>query len=520
MAIQVSGTTVVDDSRNLTNIASVDATTVASISAAGVGGGGTHDFVASGAISNGDIVILNSDGTVTVAGNVTIPQSIGSRIQFEPAFSEGISSAYDELNNKVVIAYRDNGNSNYGTAIVGTVSGNSISFGTPSVFESDSVSSTDLVYDAYSQKVILVWQKTNGPNKARSVVCTVSGTSISFGTITTINSTGNSTKVTSDPTTDKIFVAYQDSSDTYGSGFVEIGTVSGTTISYGSRETIVQNTQSNPRQFLFDTNAGKAVLLYVDSTNVALSAKVVSYSGTTPSLGSATSIATTSAHRSLYDSTNNKIITFFRDNNNSNYGSAKIGTVSGTSITYGSATVFNTANSTAIAVAYGSQGERSVVFYKDDTDSTYKIIEATSNGSSLTFNTAANVETDNPSFPTAVYDPDDDKVVLAYAVWPSDSFSRVIQYTSFESNITNSNIIGVAAEAISDTATGQITITSGINEGQTGLTIGQSYFVADDGTLTTTNNGRKIGEALSATNLQVKMKLTGGEMNEYLGGLA
>ena len=40
------------------------------------------------------------------------------------------------LINKVVIAYGDSGNSFPGTAIVGTVSGTSITFGTPVVFES------------------------------------------------------------------------------------------------------------------------------------------------------------------------------------------------------------------------------------------------------------------------------------------------------------------------------------------------------------------------------------------------
>ena len=40
MAIKVGGTTVIDDSRALSNIASVDATTVAALGAAGVGGGG------------------------------------------------------------------------------------------------------------------------------------------------------------------------------------------------------------------------------------------------------------------------------------------------------------------------------------------------------------------------------------------------------------------------------------------------------------------------------------------------
>jgi hypothetical protein len=37
MAIKVGGTTVIDDSRALSNIASVDATTVTSLSAAGAG---------------------------------------------------------------------------------------------------------------------------------------------------------------------------------------------------------------------------------------------------------------------------------------------------------------------------------------------------------------------------------------------------------------------------------------------------------------------------------------------------
>jgi hypothetical protein len=38
------------------------------------------------------------------------------------------------MSNKVVIAYKNQGNSSYGTAIVGTVSGTSISFGTEVVF--------------------------------------------------------------------------------------------------------------------------------------------------------------------------------------------------------------------------------------------------------------------------------------------------------------------------------------------------------------------------------------------------
>ena len=79
MAIKVNGTEVISDSRALNNIASVDATTAASINAAGVGGGATHQATASGALANGDLVIVNSNGTVSAVAspNLTSTNYIG-----------------------------------------------------------------------------------------------------------------------------------------------------------------------------------------------------------------------------------------------------------------------------------------------------------------------------------------------------------------------------------------------------------------------------------------------------------
>ena len=78
MAIQVNGTEVISNSRALNNIASVDATTVAALGAAGVGGGGapavptwsspTTTFTSSGtwtkpaSIGDGDWVVLYGIG--------------------------------------------------------------------------------------------------------------------------------------------------------------------------------------------------------------------------------------------------------------------------------------------------------------------------------------------------------------------------------------------------------------------------------------------------------------------------
>jgi len=92
MAIKVNGTTVIDDSRALSNIASVDATTAASITAAGVGGGG-------GAGSTTAWVNFNGRGTVSIRndGNVGSITDVGTG-RFNVNFSTSLASANYSLN--------------------------------------------------------------------------------------------------------------------------------------------------------------------------------------------------------------------------------------------------------------------------------------------------------------------------------------------------------------------------------------------------------------------------------------
>ena len=82
MAIKVNGTTVVDDSRNLTNIASIDATTEAAISAAGFSQttgditGVTAGSGINGGGSSGPVPISHADtssqGSINNSGNTVI----------------------------------------------------------------------------------------------------------------------------------------------------------------------------------------------------------------------------------------------------------------------------------------------------------------------------------------------------------------------------------------------------------------------------------------------------------------
>ena len=123
------------------------------------GGGGTIDMVASGTIPNGATVIINTDGTVGVITQTALSTpTLGSAVVYNTGNSPYNAAIFDPINNKVVIAYPDYGNSNYVTAIVGTVSGNAISFGSEVVAAFTSSSYVSAAYDSTNDKVVIAYR--------------------------------------------------------------------------------------------------------------------------------------------------------------------------------------------------------------------------------------------------------------------------------------------------------------------------------------------------------------------------
>ena len=166
---------------------------------------------ASGAITGGKPVIVNTDGTVSEISEVT--QALGSEAVFESASVAHGSCAFDSSNNKVVIAYNDGGNSTYGTAVVATIdsSDNSVTYGSPVVFNSAATYYTSTVFDSNSNKIVISYMNNGDSSHGYSIVGTVSGTSISFGTHTEFE--GATTKYinsTFDSSNNKVVIAYSD----------------------------------------------------------------------------------------------------------------------------------------------------------------------------------------------------------------------------------------------------------------------------------------------------------------------
>ena len=470
---------------------------------------GTANFVASGAIPGGATVVINTDGTVgIVTATPSNTPTASDPVVFESAAVNYVSGAYDSTNNKVIIAYMDDANSDYGTAIVGTVSGTSISFGSPVVFESATVNATSVAYDSSNEKVVIAYKDNGNSQYGTAIVGTVSGTSISFGSAVVFESAEVLyLSAVYDSTNQKVVIAYKDYGNSqYGTAIV--GTVSGTSISFGSA-VVFESAATNHISTTFDSTNGKVVIAYADAANSSYGTAIVgTVSGTSISFGTAVVFesASTTHCSAVYDTSNEKVVIAYADGGNSQYGTAIVGTVSGTSISFGSAVVYESGSTAYNSAVYDSASGKVVIAYQDVSNSFYgTTIIGTVSGNSISFGSAVVFESAESNYVFTILYSNQEKIVVAYKDNGNSNYGTAVVIDPKTTNLTSDNYIGISAEAIADGATGSITIVGGINTLQTGLTTATKLFVQRDGTLSTTAGSPSVvaGRAVAATKLLI-----------------
>ncbi len=434
-------------------------------------------------------------------GSETVTQSVGSEVVFETGSTLETACAFDSANNKVVIAYRDFGNSNYGTAIVGTVSGDSITFGSPVVFNSANTNNNSAVFDSLNNKIVISFQDSNGYGAA--IVGTVSGTSISFGSKTTfLTATLSWRGATFDSNANKVVISYADDGNSqYGTAIV--GTVSGTSISFGS-PTVFESANTDNTAITFDSSNNKVVIAYQDAGNSNYGTCVVgTVSGTSISFGTPVVFESQDSDQCAitFDSNSNKVVIAYQDDggDNSRYGTAIVGTVSGTSISFGSPVIFESANTDAITASFDSNANKVVIQYRDGGNSDYgTIVFGTVSGDAITFTSPTVFNTANTGANSSVFDSNANKVIIAYQDAGNSSQGTAVVVQAGYENIIRGQV------ADGDTAT--IDIVGTVSSNQASLTAGQQYYVQTDGTIGTTPADPSVlaGTAVSATKMVVK----------------
>ena len=465
----------------------------------------TLEAVASGTLANGDTVIINADGTVTAAGLVSTPVPvIGSKVEFEAGTTTHISSCYDTGSNKVIIAYKDGSDGNKVKAIVGTVASGAITFGTPANLDGNQGNFTSIAYDANANKVVVIYHK-NTTNDGVAQVGTVSGTSISFGSENVFSSTEiNNNAICYDSSANKLIIAWYSPNDTAIK--VTAGTISGTNMSFGAVASTAAPSNISIG-LVYDANANKSLLCYRGPSNYGHAA-VISVSGTTASIETPAPFVseTVSDVTAVYDSSNNKTLIIWRKSSN-NYGAGIVATISGTSVTFGTEAVIASETFFSAGASFDTTVNKTIVAYYNNTSGYGKSIQGTISGTSVTFTSPVTFLTASPQSNSPVYDPDSERTIFAFSDLGNSNAGTSLLYssTTIATNLTSENYIGISDAAYSNGATATIQLVGTVDDAQTSLTAGQSYFVQDNGSIALTPAATPVfaGTAISATKLLI-----------------
>ena len=468
--------------------------------------------VASGTLPDGKAVIVNSDGTVSVVSlsAESVSESVGGQTQYNTT-TFSISTAYDESANRVVISYRDNGNSGYGKVIVGSVSGTSITFGTEVTFAASAISYTSVCYDQNAEKIVVSYQGPSSYVYAIVGTVTAGSNSVSFGTPVAVQSTAVTfTDVTYHEAAQKVVLSYMTSSPEYGR--MAVGTVSGTSISFGALN-YFEYAGSQEIRGTYDPDSEQVITCYIDKGNqYKPTAVTMAVSGTSVTAGTPVlieNVGITSREIGVaYDRAAGKAVVVYGN------GRAAVGTVSGTSISFGTPVSFDgTTQPRYASPVYDSNAEQIIVSYMwtDGNSGKGYIRRGTISGTNISFSARTTfMGSGYPQFISSAFDTVSGYALIAYSSDAQSDYGYAnlyrAPYTAYVTNLTTENFIGFTDGAAADTGRARVQIGSAINGAQSSLTAGQQYFVQGDGTLGLTAASPSViaGTAISATEIIVK----------------
>lgn len=479
------------------------------------------NFELAGTLTAGDIVRLIDDGGTTKIQKV-VDSSFGTDISMDQFAGWYVDTAYDPVEEKILIIYADSADSDKGKGVVGTVTGDVITLGTPVEFDANVIRRVQVEYDTAAEKFLVIYgDETN--TDSIGVVATVSGNVVSFGVSSVFDTAGAGSELNLayDTNAGAFAVFYEVPSK---SGLV--ATISGTTVSYGAKVVFTTDTLD---QFslccAYDAVAQKTLVMYGSDTNKALAGRVATISGTTISYGTEVDIFTTG--ETAFGANNTEMsynsdagaCMFAATIYDLSFAGLTVGTmlITGTDVTLISAQkmgVTLSTISTKISTTYDSGLGMLVVGIPD---SLADNIVAVYVGVDQDLNPILHDEIVLDS-PTAVnnangivYDESSGKCVFAYRKDTTDA--RLIAFSTSD----YFRRIGVVQASGTAGQTKSVSLLGGKSTIHSGLEVDKTYYTSDSATAQSIINTRPLGRATSATDLLLFSSDT--EMDDFGQGL-
>lgn len=507
--------------RNLATLLSSDGSVKTTKYADSVGG--QSDFVASGTLPNGATLVLKADGTVEAVVETSttvtpaIPLSVNAKVMVVNDTSQIKCIAWDpNTAGRFILGFMDLevGADYVGAVIVGTISGNAITFGTKYVFINAQVTvDQEIAFDPNnSGKFVISFQQGHHKFIVGQIAA---NNSLSFGAIQTLAANGvDFQKILFDPNTaNQFIILYADVPNSHY-GTVRVCTISGTVISFGSKTVFASYNCANGQGItagLLGTS-GKFAVGTLDGSN----GKIVigTMSGSSVTFGSSQTISTTFNHMSIAPQTSAIAISAW-DTSNSNIGVCLVGTVSGTVMTFGSLVTYSTGIPYYPSIGASSSDTGTFILtYRDAGETNVaEITVCTFSGTTVTIGTSyAGITTGqfNNNHGTPVFDPTNTaRFLWGYSDQSNNrpyAFAGRVNSVVSNTNLTATNFVGLSSAAYTNSQTASVVLQGGLSDNQTGLTSGSTYYVQTDGTIATSadNPSVEVGKALSSTSILLK----------------
>ena len=404
---------------------------------------------------------VGTQGTGANKGTITW----GAAVQFTAASCPNIRALYDSTNDKVAVLYRDSTSTNAGSVVVGSISGSTLTFGTPvqNATDQNYMEYNSFCYCPNTDNYAIVFND-GATNKGWCRIGKYSGTNSSTwpnNKVQFLNAQARETGCWYDTTANKlIIVTNNGSSSNDGQAFA--GTVSGDNVTFGSGQTYNNDTNDQMPDGVHDPDTGK---------------NIISYRGS-------------SAH-----------------------GYCRTATLSGTTFTFGTEYRFSTDSVNYPRIEYDSAGSKKFLISYTPYHSSQQwgeTIVATLTGDVITYDTKYQFSDDGGSastYPGLAYSPDSQSFVAVYhGTNHSPAGAEYFVENIRSSNVTAGNYVGVANASYTNGQTASVSIPGAVNTAVSGLTVGQKYYVLANGTLNTTADDANIvaGNTVAANKLIVR----------------
>ena len=482
---------------------------------------GTITATASGAIANGDPCIIKSDGSVAaVARSVTAtsPMTAGTQLEINDGSITRCAICYDKKAERHVLVYYDNGETFKGRIQVYDAATNT--YGSHVALGSQQIHpyAIALSYDEEAERVLIVYTDTNNSSLTLSIVAQVhpGNNSVTMGSVQVLENLGDGATETPSvvyhPILKKHVVGIsQNQTDQSKVRVVKVDPTNNS-VSMGTAVVVESSYYWGGSSMSYDPVSENILLTYYrTSGGNAFVAKVGTINGMSISFGTEQTISESTIQRQaqVYDPVTDKHLIVW-NNSSSSALKAVVATVNGTSVSLGSVHTWQSSyNGNNVEVVYEPVIKKIIAFSVDDNNTTPRAWQGTISGT--TFSVGSFVETNSSTAATVrnnglSYDITTGKVVAVYDESNDLHVNLLTTVSSDTKNLTADNYIGIADAAYANGATATIQIAGSVDDAQSGLTAGKRYYVHHDGSLHVTPDEIEVsaGIAASATKLIIK----------------